>query len=97
MASAYLTAWCKKAVRSKLRPFVVLAARIRNNVDGLIAADEWGLSNSRLEGINAKIRLINNRAHGHAPSNLSPHRSTSASVESPSHYPHKGEGVRVSA
>jgi transposase len=28
-------------------------------------AVEWGLSNSRIEGINAKIRLINNRAHGH--------------------------------
>jgi transposase len=64
-ARAYLTAWCKKAVRSKLRPFVVLAGRIRKNFDGLIAAVEWGLSNSRLEGINAKIRLINNRAHGH--------------------------------
>ena len=46
-ARADLTAWCKKAVRSKLRPFVVLAARTRNNFDGLIAAVEWGLSKSR--------------------------------------------------
>ena len=64
-AADYLTAWCTRALRSRLRPFRTLVGRIRKHFDGLVAAIEWGLSNSRLEGINAKIRLINNCAHGH--------------------------------
>ena len=64
-ARAYLKAWCTAALRSRIPAFRALAARIRKHFDGIAAAVEWGLSNSRLEGINAKIRLINNRAHGH--------------------------------
>jgi transposase len=64
-ARSYLKAWCTRALRSRLRPFKALVKRIRRHFDGLIASVEWGISNSRLEGINAKIRLINNRAHGH--------------------------------
>lgn len=64
-ARAYLKAWCTRALRSRLRPFRNLVKRIRKHFDGLVAAVERKLSNSRLEGINAKIRLINNRAHGH--------------------------------
>jgi transposase len=52
-------------VRSRLRPFVRLATRIRAHFDGIVASVEHGLSNSRLEGINAKIRLINKRGYGH--------------------------------
>ncbi len=33
--------------------------------DAIVAAVQLGLSNSRLEGINAKIRLIQRRGHGH--------------------------------
>jgi transposase len=64
-ARRYLATWCTRAKRSKIRSFVNLARRIRNHFDGIVAAVEHGLSNSRLEGINSKIRLINNRAHGH--------------------------------
>lgn len=64
-ARAYLKAWCTRALRSRLRPFRNLVKRIRKHFDGIVAAVERGLSNSRLEGINGKIRLINNRAHGH--------------------------------
>ena len=39
--------------------------RIRKHFTGIVNAVTYGLSNSRVEGINAKIRLINNRAHGH--------------------------------
>lgn len=52
-------------MRSKLKPFVNLARRLLKNFDGIVAAVEHGLSNSRLEGINAKIRLINRRGFGH--------------------------------
>jgi transposase len=64
-ARAYLKAWCTAALRSRIPAFKTLVKRIRKHFDGIVAAVEWGLSNSRLEGINAKIRLINNRAHGH--------------------------------
>ena len=43
----------------------VLAARVEHHFNGFINTVHKGLSNSRLEGINAKIRLINARAYGH--------------------------------
>jgi transposase len=64
-AANYLDAWCSTALRSRLQPFKTLAKKIRRHFDGLVASVHWGLSNSRVEGVNAKIRLINNRAHGH--------------------------------
>lgn len=64
-ARDYLKAWCRSAVRSKLKPFINLARRLRKYFDGIVATVEHGLSNSRLEGINAKIRLINRRGFGH--------------------------------
>ncbi len=64
-ARRYLRAWCRSAAASRLRPFVNLAGQIRKHFDGILAAVEHHLSNSRLEGINAKIRLINRRGYGH--------------------------------
>jgi transposase len=64
-ARHYLQRWCTAASRSRIPQFLTLARRIRNHFDGIVAAVEHGLSNSRLEGINSKIRLINRRAHGH--------------------------------
>lgn len=65
IARQHLDAWCRSAERSKLAPFRNLARRLRRHFDGIVAAVEHGLSNSRLEGINAKIRLINKRGYGH--------------------------------
>ena len=65
MAKDHLRRWCTSAARSRLRPFVNLARQLRKHFDGIVAAVEWGLSNSRLEGINGKIRLINRRGYGH--------------------------------
>jgi transposase len=42
-----------------------LARQIRHNFEGIIAAVESDLSNSRLEGINGKIRLIQRRGYGY--------------------------------
>jgi transposase len=61
----YLKAWITAALRSRLPAFRNLAKTVRTNFDGICAAVELGLSNSRLEGINAKIRLIQRRGYGY--------------------------------
>jgi hypothetical protein len=38
---------------------------VRANRERILAAVELGLSNSKLEGLNRKIRLINHRGYGH--------------------------------
>ena len=42
-----------------------LAKRLQVYFDAVIAAIELGISNALIEGINAKIRLINARGYGH--------------------------------
>ena len=42
-----------------------LSRTIRTHREGILAAAELGLSNSKLEGLNSKIRLINHRGYGH--------------------------------
>lgn len=64
-ARPYLAAWVRSAVRSRIPAFVNLARQIRRAFDGVAAAVELGLSNSRLEGVNAKIRLIQRRGYGY--------------------------------
>jgi hypothetical protein len=61
-ARAYLKRWCTAAKRSRIPAFANLVRRIEKHADAIVAAVELGLSNSRLEGINAKIRLIQRRA-----------------------------------
>ena len=53
------------ACRCRIPAFVTLARIVRANRDRVLAAIELGLSNSRLEGINSKITLINHRGYGH--------------------------------
>jgi transposase len=64
-ARPYLKRWITSAVRSRIPAFKNLARTIRHNFEGIVAAVELGLSNSRLEGINAKIRLIQRRGYGY--------------------------------
>lgn len=64
-ARAYLTGWIATAADSGIPAFELLARRVDKHRDGIIASVESGLSNSRLEGINARIRLINARGYGH--------------------------------
>jgi transposase len=44
---------------------VALSRTIRAHRQQILAAVELGLSNSKLEGLNSKIRLINHRGYGH--------------------------------
>ena len=71
---AYLDAWCKAAHASGIPAFKNLAKRVRNHFNGILAAVELGLSNSRLEGLNSKIRVIQRRGYGH------PHPHTLAAM-----------------
>lgn len=64
-ARPYLISWINSAVRCRIPAFVNLARQIRRNFDGIIAAVELDLSNARLEGINAGIRLIQRRGYGY--------------------------------
>jgi len=64
-APAHLDWWLAWACRSRIPAFVRLAAPIRINRERILSAVELGLSNSKLEGLNSKIRLINHRGYGH--------------------------------
>lgn len=64
-APAHLDWWLAWACRSRIPAFVTLSQTVRANRDRVLAAVELGLSNSKLEGLNSKIRLINHRGYGH--------------------------------
>ncbi|CAN5192194.1 ISL3-like element IS1557 family transposase [soil metagenome] len=64
-AALHLDWWLAWACRCRISPFVKLSRTIRANRDRILAAVELGLSNSKLEGLNSKIRLINHRGYGH--------------------------------
>ena len=64
-AAAHLDWWLAWACRSRIPSFVTLSKTVRDNRDRILAAIELGLSNSKLEGLNSKIRLINHRGYGH--------------------------------
>lgn len=64
-APAHLQRWLVWASRSRIPAFVQLAATLRSNRQRILAAIQLGLSNSKLEGLNSKIRLINHRGYGH--------------------------------
>ena len=63
-APALLDAWLRAAARSKLKPFVKLTRTLREHKDGILNAIRLGLSNSRLEGLASRIRLISHRSFG---------------------------------
>ncbi len=64
LARAHLDHWLAWACRSRIPSFVALSKTLRQHKEGIIAAVELGLSNSKLEGLNSKIRLISHRAFG---------------------------------
>lgn len=64
-APGHLDWWLAWACRSRIPAFVSLSKTVRANRDRILAAVELGLSNSKLEGLNSKIRLINHRGYGH--------------------------------
>jgi transposase len=57
-AAAHLERWLSWACRCRIPSFVKLAETVRANRERIVAAVELGVSNSKLEGLNSKIRLI---------------------------------------
>ncbi|HEX2299943.1 MAG TPA: ISL3 family transposase [Pseudonocardiaceae bacterium] len=64
-APAHLDWWLAWACRCRVPAFVALSRTVRANRERILAAVELGLSNSKLEGLASKIRLINHRGYGH--------------------------------
>ena len=64
-AAYHLDWWLSWACRCRIPAFVTLSKTVRKNRERILAAVELGLSNSKLEGLNSKIRLINHRGYGH--------------------------------
>jgi transposase len=64
-AAWHLDWWLAWACRSRIPAFVTFSRTVRANRDRILAAVELELSNSKLEGLNSKIRLINHRGYGH--------------------------------
>ena len=64
-AEHHLDWWLAWASRSRIPAFVALSQTVRGNRGRILAAIELCLSNSKLEGLNSKIRLINHRGYGH--------------------------------
>ncbi|MGB3351232.1 MAG: ISL3 family transposase [Mycobacterium sp.] len=60
-----LRRWINRARNSGVRPFQLLARRLEHHFDGIINTIQLGITNALIEGINAKIRLINARGYGH--------------------------------
>jgi transposase len=64
-APRHLNWWLAWATRSRIPSFTTLARTVRTNYQRILAAIDLALSNSKLEGLNSKIRLINHRGYGH--------------------------------
>jgi transposase len=63
-----LERFISRARRSRLQPFIRLAATIARHRDGILAAIALGVTNARAEALNNKVRLIIRRAYGfHSP------------------------------
>jgi transposase len=63
-APALLDTWLRAAAGSRLKPFVKLAPTLREHRAGILNAIRLGLSNSRLEGLASRVRLISHRSFG---------------------------------
>jgi transposase len=59
-----LETWIGWAQRSRIQPFVDLQRRIAKHREAILASIEHGLSNGRIESVNAKIRLLTRVAFG---------------------------------
>lgn len=63
-ARAYLSEWMSWAQRCRIPEFVELRRKIKRHEESIIAAIERGLSSSKVEALNNKIKVIIKRSYG---------------------------------
>jgi len=63
-ASSVFRDWFSWARRSALEPFTKLAITMKNHLPGILGFIEKRITNSPVEGMNSKIRMISHRAFG---------------------------------
>lgn len=63
-ATEALDAWIRWAQHSQIPGFITLQRRIARHRDSILASIRHGMSNGRIESINAKIRLMTRIAYG---------------------------------
>jgi transposase len=68
-ATAFLEAWCTRAIDSKIIPFAKAVKTIKSHWSGIINYVKSQISNGILEGINSKIQLAKKRARGYRNQN----------------------------
>jgi transposase len=60
-----LAAWIRWATRSRLTPFIKLAATIRRHLHEIHNMLDWGLSNARIEANNTHLRVLTRQGYGY--------------------------------
>ena len=65
LAEAYLTRWCRGAMRSRLEPLKDFVATVRNHWDGILAWHDSRASNGILEGTNSLVQAAKRKARGY--------------------------------
>ena len=56
--------WYNRAVRSRIKPLVEFAKKLKGYLDGILAHCRWRIHTSVIEGINNKIKVIKRMAYG---------------------------------
>lgn len=70
-AEAFLTRWCRGAIRSRLEPLKDFVRLVRNHWDGIVAWHTAPISNGVLEATNSLIQAAKRKARGYSnPDNL---------------------------
>jgi transposase len=64
-AMAFWKQWYNRAVRSRIKPLILFAKRLKVYLHGILAHCVWPLHTSIIEGINNKIKLIKRMAYGY--------------------------------
>ncbi|MDY5224324.1 MAG: transposase, partial [Sutterella wadsworthensis] len=63
-AIALVMDWIHRATHSRIKPLVDFGKNLRGYVQGIIAAADFKINTSVLEGVNNKIKQIKRRAYG---------------------------------
>ena len=56
--------WYARAIRSRIKPLVAFAKKLKAYLPGILAHCRWPLHTSVIEGINNKIKVIKRMAYG---------------------------------